>query len=180
MHAIVLSVSKAVDNLRSAVSKNGMLCVSDMFYGLKTKMNSEIEYIILSLLKKTIDNSGFLNEAADNAIQSIFDNCTDVKIVPVLMQMTQHRNCMVKGKAIYYLCNYCKTLGVKVKKMKDFEAIVKLMLKSTSEPQPETRTSSRNAIVEMYNNEIITDAMLKRALNNAEYLRIKKEISKGY
>lgn len=157
-----------------------MLCISDMFYGLKTKMNSEIEYVILSLLKKTIDNSGFLNEAADNAMQSIFDNCTDVKVVPVLLSMTSHRNCMVKGKAVFYLCKYCRSLGSKFKKMKDFDVIVKLMLKSVSEPQPETRTSAKNAIIELYNNEIITDAMLKRALNNAEYLRIKKEIAKGF
>lgn len=37
-------------------------------------MNNEIDTILLPLLKKAVDNSGFLNEAADEAIQSILDN----------------------------------------------------------------------------------------------------------
>lgn len=69
-----MSVIKAVDNLRSSVSKNGMLCISDLCYSLKNKMNNEIDTILLPLLKKAVDNSGFLNEAADEAVQSILDN----------------------------------------------------------------------------------------------------------
>ena len=62
VHTIVRSVIKAVDNLRSAVSKNAILTLEDMWIGMGKSMDPEVVAVTPLLLKRAADLSGFLTE----------------------------------------------------------------------------------------------------------------------
>lgn len=51
LHSIVLGVLKQVDNLRSAVAKNALLTLGDLFQGLGRYMDSEVALSLTHVLK---------------------------------------------------------------------------------------------------------------------------------
>lgn len=51
LHCIVLGVVKQVDNLRSAVAKNALLTLGDMFQGLGKAMDVEVSLALTCVLK---------------------------------------------------------------------------------------------------------------------------------
>jgi hypothetical protein len=71
LHSIVLGVLKQVDNLRSAVAKNALLTLGDLFQGLGRYMDPEVALSLTHVLKV----SSFLqitNLACDNATYFYF------------------------------------------------------------------------------------------------------------
>ena len=52
LHTIIRSVIKAADNLRSAVSKNAILTLQDMWIGMKKAMDPELAGVTPMLLKR--------------------------------------------------------------------------------------------------------------------------------
>jgi hypothetical protein len=52
VHSVLRSVLKAVDNLRSAVSKNAILTIGDMWLGLGKSMDPELNLVAPPLLKR--------------------------------------------------------------------------------------------------------------------------------
>ena len=51
LHCIVLGVLKQVDNLRSAVAKNALLTLGDLFQGLGKSMDQEVGLALSYVLK---------------------------------------------------------------------------------------------------------------------------------
>lgn len=51
LHSIVLGVLKQVDNLRSAVAKNALLTLGDLFQGLGRYMDPEVALSLTHVLK---------------------------------------------------------------------------------------------------------------------------------
>ena len=51
LHSIVLGVLKQVDNLRSAVAKNALLTLGDLFQGMGRYMDVEVALSLTHVLK---------------------------------------------------------------------------------------------------------------------------------
>ena len=51
LHCIVLGVLKQVDNLRSAVAKNALITLGDLFQGLGKSMDLEVALALTYVLK---------------------------------------------------------------------------------------------------------------------------------
>ncbi|XP_071970244.1 TOG array regulator of axonemal microtubules protein 1-like [Engystomops pustulosus] len=68
LHATVIS---EVKNLRSAVSRAAMVCLGDMFEGLKDKMLYGLTTSTRILLQKSGDCNSFLRDAAEEALSSM-------------------------------------------------------------------------------------------------------------
>ena len=64
LHTLLLSVLKAVNNLRSSVSKNALLCLGDLFQGLRRRMDPEVVAVLPDLLKRCADTNKFVNAEA--------------------------------------------------------------------------------------------------------------------
>ena len=60
----VCQVLKSVNNLRSSVSKNALLCLGDLFRGLGRRMDTEIATVLPDLLKRCADTNKFVNAEA--------------------------------------------------------------------------------------------------------------------
>jgi hypothetical protein len=93
---------KQVSNLRSAVSKNALLCVTEMFTSLKSGLDSEIGYAVPTLFKKIID-SQFLKDESKKALMSIIDYGNESKILSALEIQNTHKSSNIR--VTVSLCN---------------------------------------------------------------------------
>jgi hypothetical protein len=64
LHALLLTVLVAINNLRSSVSKNALLCLGDLFRGLGRRMDPEVPSVLPDLLKRCADTNKFVNAEA--------------------------------------------------------------------------------------------------------------------
>jgi len=83
IHSIVRDTLKNVDNLRSAVAKNAILTLADLWIGLGRAMDPELPVVAPVLLKRFSDTNGFLGEVADVAIDQVIQNATETKALQV-------------------------------------------------------------------------------------------------
>jgi hypothetical protein len=60
-----------VDSLRSSIAKNALMCASDLFECLGKTMDTEINILAPSLLKRAADTSTFLQKDAEKALTNM-------------------------------------------------------------------------------------------------------------
>lgn len=80
LHAAVNEVLKLVENLRSSLSKNAMICMTEMCEKLRRSLDGEIDVIATRLLRKGCDSNTFITEEVRGALLSICWYCSEVKI----------------------------------------------------------------------------------------------------
>ena len=66
LHCVVLGVCKQVDNLRSAVAKNALLTLGDLFQGLGRAMDQEVALALTFVLKVAISTEVILFSSPSN------------------------------------------------------------------------------------------------------------------
>lgn len=86
LHAVLLRVLDAINNLRSSVSKNGLLCLGDMFGGLRRRMDPEISTVLPHLLKKCADTNKFVNAEALKVMDKMRENCSPGRVLGGLVK----------------------------------------------------------------------------------------------
>jgi hypothetical protein len=70
LHSLVLGVLKQVDSLRSAVAKNALLTLGDMFQGLKKAMDAEVMLAVSAVLKASYLISPTVFSSALNSVEA--------------------------------------------------------------------------------------------------------------
>jgi hypothetical protein len=82
---ICKDIVKAVDSLRSQVSKNACLCISTMFSELSPRdLDSHIETLMPILLKRSTDTNQFISQEAEKSLIAIVNNCTETRVFAAL------------------------------------------------------------------------------------------------
>jgi len=76
---------RAADSLRSSVSKNALLTLTDLFRFGSKSMEAHLEQVMPVALKKACDTNVFIGEAGDQCLSSIFQNCNENKSFLTLM-----------------------------------------------------------------------------------------------
>lgn len=151
LHVIVLGVLKEVENLRSAVAKNALLTLGDLFQGLGRAMDLEVSLAVTFLLKRFGDSNSFLVDSAERALQQMMDGVTASRSLTGLLIATDHRTAVVRGKvaSLLYLLWTLKLKELRVYCVaggRDQETIKSRIGKLVSDQTPEARTASRNIV----------------------------------
>jgi hypothetical protein len=151
LHSIVLGVLKQVENLRSAVAKNALLTLGDLFQGLGRAMDLEVSLALTFLLKRFGDSNSFLVDSAERALQQMMDGVTASRSLTGLLTATDHRTAVVRGKvaSLLYLLWTLKLKELRVYCVaggRDQETIKIRIGKLVSDQTPEARTASRNIV----------------------------------
>ena len=82
---------KLIDSLRSNVSKNALITLTETSNALKKTLDSEADPIILRLMKKSSDTSQFISEEVKKATQAIAQNCSETKMIPLLYGLNNQK-----------------------------------------------------------------------------------------
>lgn len=184
LHKIVLKIGKFVNNLRSSLSKNAIICLDDLFVNLKTQMDSELEHIIPILLKKTGEVNRFINNQAERALHSLISNTSQSKTLSLLISLADHKNASIRAESAMFISECVDALGTRIFKFKDFQKLLYVNIQFLNDGSYEARTWGKRiawSVYDMYQkiyNDDNFDNFLKRYLNDRELKDFKDAIAK--
>ena len=98
MPILLLQVLRHVDNLRSAVAKNALLTIIDMFTGLGQLMDPELGPVMPVLLKSASSGNQFLIASAEAALDAMVSNLTPSRALGTLIANANSRSPPVRCK----------------------------------------------------------------------------------
>jgi len=99
VHSLLLSVLTLVESLRSSVSKNALIALNDMFEHIPRLIESELDILLPTLLKKCTDTNIFIASEADSALATMCSCCNESKAMAALLNLfSSVRNTAVKCK----------------------------------------------------------------------------------
>jgi hypothetical protein len=93
MLTIVKKLSIHAESLRSALTKNVLLTINDMFFYLKRCMDTYLDPLTKVLMRKSADTNEFIIQEAESAIASMCQNCQDQKVlITILSQQVNSKS----------------------------------------------------------------------------------------
>jgi hypothetical protein len=144
LHALVIGVMKQIDNLRSAVAKNAILTMGDMYQGLGRSMESEVVASIPTLIKRFGVSSSFLTESAETALQQMCRSVSATCALNALLLGIDNRNASIRGKVMSLVSGLVDLKGVELIGSKELETLKSKLHKLYSDSSPEARAHCRN------------------------------------
>jgi len=144
LHALVHGLLRCADNLRSAVAKNAILALGDLFQGMGRGMDAELPAVLAMLLKKCGETSIFLSEAAELAVQRMIEHSTAQRSLLGLLSGTDNRNPTLRGKVARYLHSLVLARASELKGARELEGLKIKLGKMIGDHTPEARASARD------------------------------------
>lgn len=103
LHSTISDILKHIDSLRSNVSKNALIALNEICQTIKKGLDSEVDTILLRLIKKSNDTSQFISEEVRKCLVSLSQNCSDTKVIPVLSSLNNQKANSAKINICYSL-----------------------------------------------------------------------------
>ena len=101
--AVVLpAVTEAVTSIRSAMARNAIFCVADMFAGLRGAMELDLRMTATVLLRRAAHDKGFLRDAANAALKAMVEQLATENTLAILTSFAKHRSAGVCGRAAHF------------------------------------------------------------------------------
>ena len=92
-----------MDNLRSAVAKQALLALADLFRGLRTAMDAEVMLVLPVLLKRCTDTNDFLIETAEQALATMTEFTSTSRALGALLMTMSSRVPKIRVKTLQAL-----------------------------------------------------------------------------
>eukprot|EP00002_Diphylleia_rotans_P035322 TRINITY_DN7695_c0_g1_i4.p1 TRINITY_DN7695_c0_g1~~TRINITY_DN7695_c0_g1_i4.p1 ORF type:complete len:1373 (-),score=287.02 TRINITY_DN7695_c0_g1_i4:153-4271(-) len=181
IHAVVLKLQAAVENLRSSVSKYALTAVSDLFRSVRKSLDSELDSLVPLLLKKTGESNVFIVEEAEKALFSACDNTTESKLLLCLMANGQHKNTQIRGRVAQFMYKTIDNMGSRALTLRDIDKVLVSLAQLLNDGNADARTHSRNALLCIWGrtDDVEFDRMLKKALPESSYGNTKEALAKA-
>ena len=179
LHTVVRSVIKAADNLRSAVSKNAILTLQDMWIGLKRAMDPELAAVTPMLLKRFADTNGFLSEVADAAIISIIENGSPMRALTAFLNSAGNKLPNVRAKAAATVLKCVIKLEGGLTNSRELEKLLGALPQFCQDKQSDTRGYGRQIASLLVMKDIVSEARMQRVLPPDVWVRVEQGMRTG-
>ena len=133
-------------NLRSAVAKNALLTVADLFLGLNTQLDPEVGAVITTICKRFLDSSSFLNKAAEDALKEVIFNATDVKVLSSMLGLMEHRSASVRSKVSSGILTLLRKMGTISHISRELPKLMEMAGRAIQDSSPDVRSNAREII----------------------------------
>jgi HEAT repeat protein len=148
LHNICSDLIKWADSLRSSLSKNALIVISEMCENLGRTIDSEITDLLKILIKKAIDTNVFISEQADVAIESMCCFSNETKLVVSLINIANSsKNPQSKAKIAFCFSKVFKRLRYNVTRLRDSEKIMTILNEYLSDASFDVRNNSKEALI---------------------------------
>ena len=165
LHAIVLGLIKQAHNLRSAVAKNSILAIEDMFMGLRQKADGEVTAVTAALIKRCADSSVFITDTIDDCVVTMIRNTNVSRSLMALLTGLDNRNQVIRGKVSNYLVELVLSMSNEMQGLtKELDSFILKLSKMIQDSSPEARMNSREIIRLMITNGMTTRKHLESML----------------
>ena len=96
IHSLIMDVLSLVENLRSSVSKNALLCLNELIILLGRQVDSEIDIIFDRVIKKATDTNIFISAEVQKVMATISTTATSSKIFDKISQSKDNKCIPIK------------------------------------------------------------------------------------
>jgi len=130
---LIKCVVKHTDNLRSQVAKNSCMTLQVIYSELPTKdLDSCIDVVLSSLLKKSTDTNHFVSEQAEKALVMVCHACNESKLFASL-QAQPGKSALLKQKICVCYGNLISKLGPRIGSFRECVSLVRACVLMLSE-----------------------------------------------
>lgn len=186
LHTTTQDILKLVESLRSNLSKNALITLTDMCTIFKKQLDPEAEMIIAKLIKKGSDANKFISEEVKQAFIAVSQNCSETKTVPTLLSISNQKAAPAKINICLCVESIITKNENRVNQVRDFDKMVLLLGNYMLDSAVEVRNASKQAmsiLLRFLFNQTEVDKILQRGFPEANYNRlntiINKELSQG-
>lgn len=171
LHNICLDLIKWADSLRSSLSKNALIVISEMCEGLGRTLDSEIGELIKIVIKKSIDTNIFLSEQADVALESMCKYSNENKLLSSLFSLAStNKNPLTRAKVAFCLAKVFRRMRFNVNKFRDLDKLIVILSDFLSDANFDVRNNTKEAVTglsEGFPSESEFERVLSRAVNDS-------------
>lgn len=179
-HGILTAVLKSVDNLRSAVAKNAILTIADMWIGLGKSMDPELVLAAPVLLKRFADINGFLNEVAEECISTIIEHASPARMLSAILSSATSKLPTVRAKAANVACRCVEVMPEgKLNRTRELEKLLSMLPQFCQDKNGETRTNGRQIAALLIKRGIVGDDKMQMVLPGDVYQRVEQSLRTG-
>jgi hypothetical protein len=146
LHSTMTELIRHVESLRSNVSKNALITLTEIACSFKKQLDIESDNLMIKLLKKGNDANIFISEEVKRALISVCQNCSDTKIVPSLLTLSNQKSIPAKVNICLCLEAIIMKHELRTSQLRDFEKIVTLLGNYMIDSSAEVRNISKRAI----------------------------------
>lgn len=136
-------VLSLVENLRSSLAKNAMIALSEISEKMKRGLDTECDAIMSRLLKKGCDSNSFITEEVKNCLILMSSNCSDFKVMQVILSKYQNRILNFKLNISLIMRTLIDKNGNKCLSLKDFDKILLVLSSYITDSAHEVRTHAK-------------------------------------
>lgn len=181
MHSLALDLLRLVESLRSSLSKNAMLAATELVERLKKQLDSEADLLLSRLMRKGLDSSAFIAEEVKRGLIAVSTNCSDSKVVPILLSMTNTKAAQAKLNLLICYEALVKKSGSRFTAMKDHDKLLSSLVSFMFDGANEVRTVAKGVFLMLINeffdrSEI--DRLLFRVLPDQQYQKVQLLLEK--
>jgi hypothetical protein len=202
---LIRDIRGEVDSLRSSLSRNSLMLLTELFQNAARLMEPELEVIFPSILKRSGESNAFLAEEANKCLTVASQCCNEVKTINTLINLASTGNKVIKQQSIVYMDKVVQHHGAKLVQQAqqqqffsnaaidsvndstplkpnqfDFGRIVKSIANHCSEAAVVSRQAARQSLTRLTRvigiNEM--DKLLKKLLQGNKYVDVKKALDK--
>ncbi len=170
-----------IESLRSNLSKNGLITLTEMCGVLKKQIDSEAEMIVAKLMKKGSDANSFIIEEVRKTLVAVCQNCSDTKILPILGSVLHQKATPPKLMIALGLESIVSKNENRVNQLRDFDKIVVILGHYMLDSAVEVRNASKQVMSSLLSfvfNRSEVDRILQRSFTEANFNRLNSVISK--
>ncbi|XP_068211218.1 TOG array regulator of axonemal microtubules protein 1 isoform X3 [Palaemon carinicauda] len=177
LHNVNLGLLKQAKNLRSQVSRSSIQAFTRLFDNLQRSMEPDVDKITSLLLNRSADTNKFLQLDSNHALDSIVENTSPNKAIPVIIQEgLGHKNPAVRTTTARLLAYQVERLGASriLSGQKDItDRLLPAATKLAQEGSLETRKYAKQ-LFHMLIRHASFDAALKKHVPASEIQNIRK------
>ncbi len=96
LHNVVMDVLALVENLRSSVAKNALLCLNELIVVIGKQVDSEMELIFDRVIKKAADTNVFISAQVQKVMGTLAIEATSYKILDKITHFKENKSIPIK------------------------------------------------------------------------------------
>lgn len=158
IHEVTALVAALADSLRSALAKNGLRCIIELFAAFRGRMDAGIEVCLSAALRRSIDTNLFIGEEAELALREMCQIATESKLLQPIITAASHRRPEICARALWCIA----MLAQRSQAEKVLRQIAPIVVESLRHKNSEVRCFARVAAVALCAACDAGDAVLER------------------
>lgn len=146
--SIVESVVSLAESLRSALAKNALRCLGELFVGYGPRLNAKLDLSVQACVRRCADSNRFIADEADQTLREICHAASEGHLLGSLLRSLAGRKAAgLRSKVVWGLAMFAQRLGQRASKCRDLPALVEAVSRAVADSSPDVRLSAKAAAI---------------------------------